>query len=569
MIANLSKSALILVPFLLLVGCAATPGRDAAPAPQIVAPAPVVPAPVAIAAQPSLVAAPQFAVAEAPLTPPAIELDPEDVRAARSAAQYPDLLDRLRAGFALPEQDSVKIDRELAYYVSHPAYIERVFGRAELYLHHIVGEVETRGLPLEIALLPVIESAFEPYAYSRARAAGLWQFIPGTGTRFGLKQDWWYDGRRDIVAATRAALDYLEFLHDEFNGDWLLAVAAYNCGEMNVRRAVRSNLAAGKPIDFWNLKLPAETRAYVPKLLAMSRLVAHPGDYGLEISQIANVAHFKRVDTGGQIDLKIAADLAGISTEELYGLNPAYHRWATDPSGPFFLLLPVEAADVFRQNLQLITPDQRMSVQRYSVRKGDTVASVAQKFSTTPQLVRELNGLGASDKIAIESELRVPSSNIVLPAKVMRAAALVDGRQALRPQGKLRGVHVVRRGDTLWGVARGAGMNVATLASLNGIKPGSTIKAGQRLTLKSATLDAPLRTGTAAKSAKSVNPGIGGQDTSAPRRQVTYVVRSGDTLWSIAKVLQVNVASLLDWNDLSSRSTLKPGQKLTAFVQKR
>jgi membrane-bound lytic murein transglycosylase D len=544
---------------LLLFGCAGTPRKEAAAAPQIVATPAIEPVAPAIA-EPSLVVTPTEPAASAgALAPPA---EPELSAADRSAAKYPDLLARLRTGFSLPADASVKVDRELAWYASHPDYIERTFGRAELYLHYIVGEVEARGLPLEIALLPVIESAFEPYAYSRARAAGLWQFIPGTGTRYGLKQDWWYDGRRDVVAATRAALDYLEALHDQFDGDWLLAVAAYNCGEMNVQRAVRANTAAGKPIDFWNLKLPAETRAYVPKLLAMSRLVANPADYGLEFSAIPNVAHFQRVDTGGQIDLKIAAELAGITVEELYGLNPAYHRWATDPSGPHFLLLPVEAADVFRQNLQQITPDQRMSVQRYEVRNGDTVASVAQHFKTTPQLLRELNGLGPNDKIAIDAELRVPQANIVLPDKVMRAAALVDGRQAAR-KGKLRGVHVVRRGDSLWGIARSSGMDVATLASLNGIKPGAKLQAGQRLTLRTAALDSPAA--AAATFPKSVLPAAG----AIKARQVTYVVRRGDTLWSIAKVLQVNVANLLDWNDLSSRSTIKPGQKLTAFVTKR
>jgi membrane-bound lytic murein transglycosylase D len=559
--STLSRPALLAAALLLLSACAGNPRQDSTSTRQIIATPAVEPLPPAVA-EPGLVVTPVApAASDGPLAPPALVPAPEMSAAERSAAKYPDLLDRLRAGFAMPEQESVKIDRELAWFAGHPDYIERTFGRAEVYLHYIVGEVEARGLPLEIALLPVIESAFEPYAYSRARASGLWQFIPGTGSQYGLKQDWWYDGRRDVVAATRAALDYLEALHDEFDGDWLLAVAAYNCGERAVERAVRNNRAAGKPIDFWNLKLPAETRAYVPKLLAMARLVANPGDYGLEFSAIPNVAHFQRVDTGGQIDLKIAAELAGITVEELYGLNPAYHRWATDPSGPHFLLLPVEAADVFRQNLQQITSDQRMSVQPYSVRKGDTVASMATHFNTTPQLIRELNGLGANDKIAVDTELRVPTANIVLPEKVMRAAALVDGRQAAR-KGKLRGVHVVRRGDSLWGIARSSGMDVATLASLNGIKPGAKLQAGQRLTLRTAGLDKP---GAGPVFPTSVLPAAGG----VAARQVTYVVRQGDTLWSIAKVLQVNMANLLDWNDLSSRSTIKPGQKLTAFVQKR
>jgi membrane-bound lytic murein transglycosylase D len=237
-------------------------------------------------------------------------------------------------------------------------------------------------------VLPVIESAFEPYAYSHARAAGLWQFIPGTGTRFGLKQDWWYDGRRDVIAATRGALDYLEFLHGEF-GDWLLAVAAYNCGENAVARQIAINRKAGKPTDFWNLKLPKETRAYVPKLIAMSRLVARPDDYGLAFSAVPNEPYFARVETGGQIDLRVAAELAGLTIDEIYALNPAYHRWATDPEGPHYLLVPVEAEEVFRQNVLQLTPDQRMRVERYEVRQGDTVASIAKRFSTSPQWRRQ------------------------------------------------------------------------------------------------------------------------------------------------------------------------------------
>src|SRR6266446_2613275 len=213
-------------------------------------------------------------------------------------AQYGDLFDRMRAGFKLEDgADQRAVDQQLRWYASNPNYLQRAFGRADLYLYQIVTELERRGMPLELALLPVVESAFEPYAYSRARASGLWQFIPGTGSRYGLKQDWWYDGRRDVVESTRAALDYLQSLHDEFNGDWLLAIAAYNCGEMNVERALDANRARGKPLDFWDVWLPGETRAYVPKLLAMKRLVRDPETYGLEFSPIPNSPYFSRVTT--------------------------------------------------------------------------------------------------------------------------------------------------------------------------------------------------------------------------------------------------------------------------------
>ena len=226
-----------------------------------------------------------------------------------------DLLDRIRAGMALGDFKQARIDKEADWFAKHPEYIERIFTRAAPYLHYIVGEVEARGLPMELALLPVIESAFQPYAYSRARATGLWQFMPATGGRFGLKQDWWYDGRRDVVAATQAALDYLQYLHGMFDGDWLLAVAAYNCGEGNVSRAIRNAKAARKKTDFWNLQLPAETRAYVPRLLAMSRHRRRPRALWPRRSKgMPDEPYFMRVETGGQINIEVAAELAGITT---------------------------------------------------------------------------------------------------------------------------------------------------------------------------------------------------------------------------------------------------------------
>jgi membrane-bound lytic murein transglycosylase D len=463
-------------------------------------------------------------------------------------AQYSDLFDRIRAGFKMDDSDDRRaIDSQLNWYASNPAHLERSFGRAELYLYHIVAEVEARGMPLELALLPVVESAFEPYAYSRARASGLWQFIPGTGSRFGLKQNWWYDGRRDVVESTRAALDYLQFLHDQFDGDWKLAVAAYNCGEAAVARAVRNNIAAGKPIDFWSLKLPAETRAYVPKLIAMKRLVSDPEAHGLTFSAIPNQPYFERVWTLGQIDLRVAAEISGLKYEELYELNPAFHRWATDPTGPHFLLVPAETADAFRENVALLTEDQRMKVTRHFVAKGDSVSSVARKYNTTIQVVRELNQL-PTGPLTVGTELRVPVEVVTLPPKVLRAAALVDnGGRRNRPH-----MHVVvRQGDSLWRIARRHGMDVNTLAMMNGMQPGDKLRTGQRLKLNESS------------------EGGSSKESSSKSRKVTYTVRSGDTLTRIAKVFQVQVSQLLSWNSLPSNAPIVPGQKLMILVTRR
>jgi membrane-bound lytic murein transglycosylase D len=472
-------------------------------------------------------------------------------------AQYSDLFDRMRAGFSLDDVDHRSIDNTVAWYSNRPEYLERAFARAELYMYHIVTEIEARGMPLELALLPVVESAFEPFAYSRARAAGMWQFIPGTGTRFGLKQNWWYDGRRDVVESTRAALDYLQFLHDEFDGDWLLAVAAYNCGENAVRRAIAKNRAARKPTDFWHLKLPKETRGYVPSLMAMKRLIANPEDFGLGFSRIPNQPYFTRVETKGQIDLKVAADIAGITHEALSELNPAFHRWATDPSGPHYLLIPGDAAEVFKQNLELLTPEQRMSATIYSVKSGDTVSSVARQFNTSVDVIRELNEL-PTGPLTVGTDLRVPVSSVALPPKVMQAAARVDARRG-GGGGNRPHVHVVRRGDTLWAVARRSGINVNTLASLNGMQPGDTLRPGQKLKLK-----APSSAGSSRTKLASTSIAASGNE-----RPVTYTVRKGDTLSAIARLFQVTVAQITDWNDITARSPIKPGQKLTIRVSSR
>ena len=470
--------------------------------------------------------------------------------------QYADLFARIRGGFVLADPDESPIDQQLNWYASNPDYLQRAFGRADMYLYYIVTQLEARHMPLELALLPVIESAFQPYAYSRARAAGLWQFIPGTGSRFGLKQDWWYDGRRDVVAETNAALDYLQALHDEFNGDWLLAVAAYNCGELAVEHAVQVNQAEGRPIDFWHLRLPRETEAYVPKLLAMKRLVEDPAKYGLVFTAIPNQPYFSRVNTQGQINLQVAAQIAGITADEVYELNPAFHRWATDPTGPFYLLMPVDAAPVFQQNIADLTLDERMGIEHYEVRRHDTVYSIARHFKTTPEILSKLNTL-PKGRLAVGTELDVPATVYTLPENVRLAAERVDGRFRWT---RLFRFQVVRRGDSLWAIARRNRMNVHTLARLNGLSPGQTLRPGQRLRLvPGAALARHSR-----RYYRHHHYASATLDGSA--RRVVYTVRSGDTLWRIARLFQVRVAQILAWNAMSSHAHILAGQKLTIRV---
>ena len=509
----------------------------AAPTPAVVAPAPSL-QPAAIAPADD----PQAAVAALAVTAPAGPTD---------------LFERLRKGFALEDPERRAIETQVTWYARNPEYLERTFGRAELYMHHIVAEVQRRGMPLELALLPVIESAFEPYAYSSARASGLWQFIPGTGTRFGMPQNWWYDGRRDVLESTRAALDYLQFLHDEFNGDWLLAIAGYNCGEGCVARAVRENLAVGRPTDFWSLRLPNETRAYVPKLLAMKRLVATPEDFGIAFSSIPNEPYFVRVDVDSQIDLKLAAELAGLRPEELFELNPAFHRWATPPQGPHHLLLPLDAADSFRQNIAQLTPDERMRVVHHVVKSGETLAMVARRYDSQPLTIRMLNDLG-NGALVVGTDLRVPSGSTALPDKVLRAAARFDGgarRTQRRPS-----VHVVRRGESIWTIARRNNLDPRALMRMNNMRPGDTLRAGKRLVVSSKQGSSSSVASSGSKSSKK---------PASSSRTVQHTVRSGDTLYRIAKLYQVTVAQITSWNGIGASMTLRPGQKLNINLGRR
>jgi membrane-bound lytic murein transglycosylase D len=465
-----------------------------------------------------------------------------------------DLFERIREGFVINDVSHPSIDKEETWFARNPIYLDRTFKRGERYLYHIVSEIEARNMPMELALLPIVESAFNPVAYSRARASGLWQFIPSTGRRYGLKQNWYYDGRRDVLAATTAALDYLEFLAAEFNGDWLLAVAAYNCGEANVARAIRRNIDAGKPTDFFSLKLPRETRAYVPKLLAMRRIVAEPTVHGLEFSTIPNEAFFTKVDVGGQIDLNVAAEIAELSKEELLALNPAFNNWVTDPDGPHYLLVPTNKAALFSEGMAALPPEKRVRVVYHRVRKGDTLGAIADKYGVSVAALRSTNKIRGSI-IQPGQDLLIAAAPRGTETASLASAAISDTapQDETEPVARRRGTsnrHVVRRGETLWSIARRHGTTMDRLAETNGLPRNGTLSVGQVLALP----------GTAR---------LASTDASSVSQAMTYVVRSGDTLSRIASKFRVRLNDLLGWNDLSSRSVIKPGQRLVMYVDNR
>jgi membrane-bound lytic murein transglycosylase D len=475
---------------------------------------------------------------------------------ATAEAEFDDLLERLRNSFALPQVEHATISQQADWFARHPAYLERVLDRASLYLPHVADEVAARGLPAELAFLPVIESAFDPFAYSHGRAAGLWQFIPGTGKRFGLKQNWWYDGRRDVVESTRAALEYLEYLHGLFDGDWLLAVAAYNCGEGTVGRAIRSNRAAGRPTDFWSLRLPAETRGYVPRLLGLAAVLADPAHYGLELPLLPNEPTFAAVDLDGQIDLAVAAELAGIELEELQALNPGFNRWATDPDGPHRLQLPIEAAETFAVALAELPPGERVRWQRHQVRSGDTLGAIARRHRTTVEVLQSVNGLSGT-QIRVGSHLMIPTSTRSVADYPLSAGNRLASTQQRARAGRVRSEHVVRNGDSLWSISRRHGVGVRELAAWNGMAPGDTLAVGRTLVVWRQETAPASAAQAGASRAPAAEPML---------RRVNYTVRRGDSLYRIANNFRVSIDDIRRWNSLDGKRHLQPGQRLVLHV---
>lgn len=459
-----------------------------------------------------------------------------------------DLFERVRNGYALTDVDHPSVEAELRWFVRHPDYLDRTFKRGERYLHHIVGEIEARGMPMELALLPIVESAFNPVAYSRARASGLWQFIPETGRRYGLKQNWYYDGRRDVIASTNAALDYLQALADEFSGDWLLAVAAYNCGEGRVAREVRKNLAAGKPTDYFSLKLPRETRAYVPKLLAMRRIVGDPTSHGLAFAPIPNSPYFAKVDVGGQLDLHVAAELADLPKEEMLALNPAFNHWVTDPDGPHQILVPLDRHTRFQDGIAALPPSERVRIVYHRVRRGDTLGGIADKYGIPIAALKQANKIrGTMIHPGQDLLIAAAPKGMKLPSAAELTAMNDDERPVRRSSSDK---HVVRRGDTLWSIARTHGVSMDSLANSNGLARNGTLTVGQVLKVPGTTT-------------------LASTDSSSVARSTTYVVRAGDSLSRIATKFRVRLSDLLGWNNLTKRSVIKPGQRLVMYIDDR
>lgn len=457
-------------------------------------------------------------------------------RAARKAEapRYRSMWERIGTQLqfsALAEHEDVEEMQD--WYASHSYYLTKISKRAVPYMHYILHAIEQRGMPKDLALLPFVESAFDPFAYSHGRAAGLWQFVPNTAEHMNIPINWWYDGRRDVIVSTNAALDYLQELNARFDGDWLLTLAAYNAGGGRVNSAITRNQKAGRPTDFWSLRLPRETKRYVPKLLALVKVFENPASFNITLPDAPDAPYFALVDTGGQLALSQAAKLADSTVDELYMLNPALNRSTTAPNGPHSLLVPVDKSAHFIRRLATLSPEQRQVIGGvYTVKRGDTLISIARKHHIDLATLRATNKLDG-DLLKIGQTLSIPIGG-QQGDTLNRGVAAADREKRL---------YTVRRGDNLSRIASQFEVSSRDLMRWNRLNARDLIHPGDQLTVW-------------------VNSASGRDLT----RKVGYTVRSGDSLWAIARRFKVDVADILKWNSINSRNTLRPGQSLTLFV---
>ncbi|EGQ7693328.1 LysM peptidoglycan-binding domain-containing protein [Vibrio vulnificus] len=450
-----------------------------------------------------------------------------------------DVWQRIAMQLSLEVPDHEKVDYYRTWYLKHPNHLKTVSQRATPFLYLITEKIEARDLPLELALLPVVESSFDPFAYSHGSAAGLWQFVPGTGKMYGLEQNFWYDGRRDVAAATDAALDYLTYLNKRFDGNWNHAIAAYNSGGGRVSSAIRKNNKLGEPTDFFSLDLPKETSGYVPKLLALADIIANQEKYGIDIPAIPNQPVLTLVDPKEQLDLAIAAQYAGLPVKELQSYNPAYNQWSTAPEGPFQLLIPVDKAEEFLAKVEE-NRGKGMKMVRYKVRSGDTLSVLAEKHNTTSEVIRTANSLNGNN-IRVGQYLLIPTSQKDASAYTLSAANRLAKTQATA-RGKYKLTHTVKSGESLWSIAKANKVDHQALAKWNGMGPRDTLRIGQDLVIwKESSEGAIIRT-------------------------VFYKVRSGDTISGIATKFKVKSNDIVKWNALQNQKYLKPGQQLKLYV---
>ncbi|MBL7003648.1 MAG: LysM peptidoglycan-binding domain-containing protein, partial [Gammaproteobacteria bacterium] len=463
-----------------------------------------------------------------------------------------DLWLRLRDGMQLPELDNARIKAQRDWFVKHKDYLQRVMTRAKPILPFILDEIEARGLPTEYALLPIVESAYQTYAYSHGRASGIWQIIPSTGRYLGLTQNWWYDGRRDIHEASKAALKYLDMLAKQFDGNPVLALASYNAGPGKIRSAIRYNKKKKRPTDFWNLtKIRKETRDYVPKLYALKQIFSQPELYGINLLPVSNDPGFEIVTIKQQIDISKAAELADMTLNEFYVLNPAFNHWATPPKGSFKLLLPIGKKATFEENYAKLPASERIKWVRHKIRSGDTLSQIAVKYNTQVSLIKNVNKI-KNHQIRAGKYLMVPTST-----KSLHNYAKSQASRLARTQNKKRGkqkiMHTVQSGDSFWSIGQKYDVSHKSIAKWNGMAPIDTLSIGHQLVIWDSN-----------KNPKNINKVSFNSNNQSHIKRLRYTVRKGDSVARIADKFNIKVSDIEKWNQIGKY--IQPGQKIKLWV---
>ena len=445
-----------------------------------------------------------------------------------------DLWQRIRQGYNLtPESMPDSVTKQRDWYLRNPSYLKTVFSRARPYIYYVTDELDKAGLPLELALLPIVESTYDPLAYSHSHAVGLWQFIPSTGESLGLRRDRWYDGRRDVIYSTQAAITYLKQLNKRFDNDWLLALAAYNSGQGFVSKSIRRNRKLGKGTDFWSISLPRETRNYVPQLLALATLIRDPEKYAVKLPAMPNEPFFEVVEIESQIDLNNVVKVTGIEVSDFTRLNPAYRRAITPPQGKHNLLLPVGTAEPLKHMLATTDPKTWVPHTEYAVANGDTLSHIAARFDIPTSWLRSRNNL-RDDHLKIGQVLLIPHSrdNIDYLSNTLSQSST---KQPI--------YHSIRQGDSLWTIAKQYDTSINRLRKINKLS-SNTLRLGERLVVGSHLEE------VAAKN----------------RRKLSYRVRRGDSLSLIASKFDLAIRDITRWNKIGRNDLLQPGQRLTLFI---
>lgn len=453
-------------------------------------------------------------------------------------ASNENLWDDVVKGYGLPPVSDERVGKHLRWFANNQRYLDKVTEQSKPYLYYVTSQLRANDLPLELALLPIVESAYDPFVVSPSRAAGVWQFIPLTARNFGLKQNSFYDGRRDIVASTDAAIRYLKRLNAMFDGDWLLTIAAYNAGEGTVGRAIKRNRSAGKAADFWSLPLSQQTQSYVPQLVALSKVIANPAKYELTLNPIPNNPYFTSINVSSAVDLAQAARMANINPKELRLLNAGYSRWVTDTAGPHQLLVPVADAPEFTLTLGKLPKIAPVKVSGdYRVKSGDTLGAIAKRFGTSVAAIKSLNGL-KDHNLRINQQLQIPGQETVASEYAQQA----EQELAKRTTQTNPTYYKVQSGDNLWTIAKKHGTSVKNLLSLNNLPASTKLKPGQKLLVKNTEV------------------------LVVDGNKVTYQIKSGDTLSKIATKFSVSKKDILSWNKVKDESYIHPGQELTIYL---